>query len=164
VTRYVVEPDRARVDIEARSTLHALHGHAARATGEVELGADGRIAAGRLEVAVRDLGWGNPLLDRETRRRIDERAHPVIVGEVTADEPTGEGRHRTRGTITFLAVSHAVEGELRIEQPAADAIVVSGEQRFDVREWGLEPPRLLALKVAPEITVRIRIEARAPSP
>jgi hypothetical protein len=160
MTRYEVVPERSLIEIEASSTLHAIHGRATRAAGAIEIEPDGTIAAGQLEVEVRDLGWGNPLLDRETRRRIDERAHPSIVGKVVGDDRVDERRHRTRGTIEFHDVSREVEGELLIEVTAPDAIVVTGEQRFDVRAWGLQPPRLLALRVSPDLVVRIRIEAR----
>jgi polyisoprenoid-binding protein YceI len=159
VTRYVVDPETAEVEITASSTLHSIRGRARRASGEIDLAGDGTITAGRLEVAVRDLSWGNPLLDRETRRRIDDRSHPHIIGVVVDDEVRGDVHH-TRGSIAFHDVSRDVEGELHVELASPGAIVVRGEQRFDVRDWGLEPPRLLALKVAPDITVRIRIEAR----
>jgi hypothetical protein len=157
VARYVVVPEHSEVAVDADSTLHAIHGRAARATGEIDIGVDGRIVEGRLEVEVRDLSWGNPLLDRETRRRIDERTHPSITGTIVADECIGEGVHRSRGTIAFLGATHDVSGELHVEEGAPGTLVVTGEQRFDVRDWGLQPPRLLALKVHPEITVRIRL-------
>jgi hypothetical protein len=160
MTRYIVVPEHSEVAVDAGSTLHSIHGRAARPTGEIEIGVDGRMTEGWLEVEVRDLSWGNPLLDRETRRRVDERTHPSITGTLVGDECIGEGVHRSRGTIAFLGATHDVSGELHVEESSPGTIVVTGEQRFDVRDWGLQPPRLLALKVHPELTVRIRLRCQ----
>jgi hypothetical protein len=55
------------------------------------------------------------------------------------------------GTIDFLGVSTLVEGEISIEP--GPRLVGAGE--VDVRWWGLEPPRLLVLRVDPIVTVEI---------
>ena len=126
MARYVVVPEHSEVAVDADSTLHAIHGRAARATGEIDIGVDGRIVEGRLEVEVRDLSWGNPLLDRETRRRIDERTHPSITGTLVGDELVAAGVHRTWGTIAFLGATHDVNGELHVEEGGSGALVVTG--------------------------------------
>ena len=38
-------------------------------------------------------------------------------------------------------------------------IRLSGSSRFDVRDYGMEPPRILMLKVEPEVDVRVDIQA-----
>ncbi len=38
-------------------------------------------------------------------------------------------------------------------------IRLAGSSRFDVRDYGLEPPRILTLKVEPEVDVRVEILA-----
>ena len=38
-------------------------------------------------------------------------------------------------------------------------ISLSGKSRFDIREFGMEPPRVLILKVEPEVDVRVEIIA-----
>jgi hypothetical protein len=36
---------------------------------------------------------------------------------------------------------------------------VEGEQVFDVRAFNLEPPKILLLRVHPDVTVRVRVVA-----
>lgn len=164
MTRYEIVPERSEIHVEGSSSVHGIHGHADGATGFVEFDADGRLVAGRLEVDAERLRWGNPLLDGETRRRIDTARHPTIVGELSElDAPPARaaGLLRAHGSITFHGVTHPVEGEVTVSEPTPGTVLVEGEQTFDVRDWDLQPPRLLLLKVSPEIRVRIRIEAVA---
>ena len=35
----------------------------------------------------------------------------------------------------------------------------AGESTFDIRDFGMEPPRILMLKVQPEVGVRVEIVA-----
>ena len=38
-------------------------------------------------------------------------------------------------------------------------IHLAGESSFDIREFGMEPPRILMLKVEPEVEIRVEIFA-----
>ena len=52
------------------------------------------------------------------------------------------------GDLTFRGVTRQYEDEMTLE--ATDGIVIlAGEKTFDVRDFGMEPPRILLLKVEP---------------
>jgi len=158
VTRYDIDATQSEVRVEASSSLHGITGHAKGLRGWVDL--DGTTITGaRIELDAERLAWGNPLLDRETRRRIDAGRHPTIVGTMTAPASSENGTAGLRGTIAFHGVEREVSGSVVVTSPTADAVVIEGEQTFDVRDWGLEPPRLLMLKVNPDIVVAIRVRA-----
>jgi len=158
VTRYDIDPVQSEVRVEAASSLHAITGRAEGLRGWVEL--DGATITGaRIELDAERLRWGNPLLDRETRRRIDATRHPTIVGTMTAMDSNDDGAARLRGTIAFHGAEREVIGSVVVTTTTADAVVIEGEQIFDVRDWGLEPPRILMLKVDPDIRVSIRVLA-----
>ena len=54
---------------------------------------------------------GNPLEDRELRRRIDARRYPTIDGELTDMHETGrDGRYLVRGDLTFKGVHPQLRG------------------------------------------------------
>jgi hypothetical protein len=36
---------------------------------------------------------------------------------------------------------------------------LEGERVFDIRDFGMQPPRILMLRVHPEVAVRVSIEA-----
>jgi polyisoprenoid-binding protein YceI len=158
VTRYEIDAGQSAVRVEASSSLHGITGHAEGLRGWVDV--DGTTITGaRIELDAERLTWGNPLLDRETRRRIDAGRHPTIVGTMTAVDSNDDGAARVRGTIAFLGVEREVSGSVVVTTADADELVIEGEQTFDVRDWGLEPPRLLMLKVNPDILVAIRARA-----
>lgn len=110
-----------------------------------------RSVSGRLEVPISDLASGNPLVDREMKRRVDTTTHPLIVAEIDSTEDTDGNTAKITGTIRFLGAETLVEGEINLV--SGPRLVGVGE--FDVRWWGLEPPRLLMLRVDPIVTVEI---------
>lgn len=157
VTRFEILPDRSRVWIEGSSSIHPIRASATGLTGWAELADSGVLSAGLVEIELERLSSGNPLVDRETRRRVNARRHPTIRGTVTA--VTGDkSAPSVVGRIEFRGESCDVEGDLSI-RPHDDAISIEGKQLFDVRDWGLKPPRLGLLKVNPEVEVRIHVEA-----
>lgn len=160
MTTYRIDPSASTVDVAATSTLHGIDGHADGVTGSVEIDDDGVLGGAQVELDAARLGWGNPLLDRETRRRINVRDHPTISGRVLSVESAADGMH-VRGSIGFLGVENEVTGAVSVVAASPGRVVVEGEQSFDVRDWGLAPPNLLLLRVEPMIRVRIHVEAVA---
>ena len=144
--------------------MHAIDGRASEVNGTVDVDLAGSqvrgVSAGRVEVPVRSLRSGNPLEDAELQRRVDARRFPTIVGEVrTATPVDGEaGVFRVDGDLTFHGVTQAITGELRITSDG-DRVRIEGEHVFDVREFGIKPPRILMLRVEPDVRVTINLVA-----
>jgi polyisoprenoid-binding protein YceI len=161
---YRIVSDASEVAIHARSTLHAIDGTATDVGGTVDLGtgADGslRLHGGRIEVPVGSLRSGNPLEDAELQRRIDARRFPTIVGEVrSATAIDGEaGAFRVEGDVTFHGVTNPITGELRVARDG-DRVRIEGERVFDVRQFDIKPPRILMLRVEPDVRVTISLVA-----
>ncbi|MGH9115206.1 MAG: hypothetical protein ACRDWW_05185, partial [Acidimicrobiales bacterium] len=87
MARYRIVPERSRVWIDARSSVHPIHSSTDGLDGHVELELDehGRVdasvkAAARVSLPVARLSSGNALEDRELRKRIDAKRFPVIDG------------------------------------------------------------------------------------
>jgi polyisoprenoid-binding protein YceI len=99
------------------------------------------------------------LIDREMKRRIDARRYPTIAGELSEMKATADGRFAARGTLTFRGVTREVEGELQVTDDGNGGAHITGSQVFDVRDFDFEPPKILMLKVHPDVTVRIDIVA-----
>ena len=167
MTRYDIVPDRSEVWIEASSNVHPIHSKTDGLEGFVELDvADGGLVdltaapSGRLSFPVARLRSGNPLEDRELRRRIDARRYPTIAGDLTVMAETGEdGRYRVEGDLTFKGVTRRYEDEMTLEAVNGQMVILAGEKTFDVRDFGLEPPRILLLKVEPAVRVKVAIVA-----
>lgn len=156
--RWSVDPANASITFVATSSVHPIR-TGGTASGWFEAAFDGATFApeqelcGRLEIPLANLSSGNPLIDREMRRRVDTTTHPLIAAEIESTEDAGGDTAKITGTIHFLGMETLVEGELNLLPGPR----LAGVGEFDVRWWGLEPPRLLMLRVDPIITVEIDV-------
>lgn len=166
MARYQIDPSRSQVWISARSNVHPIHTSTSGLEGWIDLRftATGRLdlrarPTAHLELAVARLRSSNPLEQRELRRRIDAKHHPLITGELTSFEPADDGRFRAGGDITFRGVTQAHSDDLTIEKVDDSTIRVEGQSSFDIGDFGMEPPKILVLKVEPVVEVRIEVTA-----
>ena len=155
--------------IDARSNVHPIHTEAEGLEGWLELDStDGKVNGdqaprGHLEFPIDNLKSGNPLEDREMRRRTDARRYPTISGDLKALKQSGDtSRYVVSGDLTFRGVARTYEDEMTIEIDGA-TVNLAGQSTFDIRDFGMEPPRILMLKVQPEVTVRVEIVAEKDS-
>jgi polyisoprenoid-binding protein YceI len=161
-----IVPDRSTLEIEARSSLHPINGEATGLEGAIEAEiVDGRLDLSippmlRLEVPVSRLSSGNALYDGEMQRRIDSRRYPRIVAEAKDVRALGQdSRYSVRGDVSLHGVTKAVEGELNVSLPDERTLVVEGAHSFDIRDFNISAPKIMMLKVHPDVNVRLRLVA-----
>lgn len=165
MTRFAIVPDRSQLAAVARSSVHPIHGESSRLSGTIEIEInDGTVdlsvpPKAHVELDLDELSADNALYDGELKRRIDARRYPTVTGDLTDAKAAGPaGSFAVRGDLSLHGITHSVEGtaSVRIEGSTLSA---DGELRFDMRDFGLDPPRILMLKVFPEVDVRIEIVA-----
>jgi polyisoprenoid-binding protein YceI len=157
------------VFIDARSTLHPIHSESTGLTGffEGDVDVEGLLdlsvpPRASLEMRIALLSSGNPLYDREMKRRVDAKRFPAITAELTDMKPAGAaGRYTTEGDVTFRGVTQRVTDELVVSVPDAGTIVFQGEHDFNLPDFGMEPPKIMMLKVHPDVKIRVHIVAKA---
>jgi polyisoprenoid-binding protein YceI len=167
VPRYVISPERSHVWIDASSNVHPIHSTTDGLEGFVDLAfaSGGAVdmnvtSSAELSLAVSRLSSGNRMEDRELHKRIDSRKFPTIKGVLGSIRESDEaGTYRVSGDITFRGVSQHHEDLMQISSIDDDTIQLDGHSRFDIREYGMEPPRLLMLRVEPEVDIRVEIFA-----
>lgn len=167
MTRFRIDPDRSRVWIDARSNVHPIHSETDGLRGfvDLELDADGRVKAGapaaaELSLDVSRLSSGNRLEDRELYKRVDARRYPTIEGVLETLEADGsENGYRVAGQVTFRGVSRRYQDVVTVEARDPKSITLAGASRFNIKDFGMDPPRVLMLRVEPEVDVRIEIVA-----
>jgi hypothetical protein len=156
------------VSIDARSNVHPIHTDTDGVEGYIDLAIapDGSVdlsstpPLGRISFAVERLKSGNRMEDRELQRRIDARRYPLIEGTLKAiSDDKSAGSYRVGGDITFRGVSGYHEDLMEIRQVDGGTILLTGSSRFDIREYGMQPPRMLMLRVEPEVEVRVELFA-----
>jgi polyisoprenoid-binding protein YceI len=167
VTRYRIVPERSHVWIDARSNVHPIHSSTDGLEGflELEMAPEGGVdlavkPVAQLSLPVSRLSSGNRMEDREMQKRIDAQRYPTIVGVLDQMEKSAEdGSYRVSGDITFRGVARHCEDEMTVGAVDGQTIQLAGKSRFDIRDFGMEPPRVLILKVEPEVDVRVEILA-----
>jgi len=164
--RFRIVPERSRVWLEASSSVHPIHGEASGLSGSIDVQFDGTgldLSASpdiKVELPVEELKSGNRLEDAEMMRRIDARRYPAIRGVVKEMKSQGvDGRYVVTGDLSFHGVTQSVEGEVTVSRPDDGTLIIEGERQFDIRDFNVSPPKILMLKVHPEVKVRIRVEA-----
>lgn len=167
MSRYRIVPERSRVVIDAKSNVHPIHSSTDGIEGyvELEMAADGHLdlsskPSGRLSLPASRLSSGNRLEDRELYRRIDVRRYPRIDGVLVEMEPSGNGSYKVNGEVTFRGVTRPKVDEMTIEAVDDATIRLAGTSVFDIRDYGMEPPRILTLRVDPEVEVSVDILAK----
>src|SRR4051794_24005773 len=167
MARYRIVSDRSGVVIDARSNVHGIHNRATGLEGFVDVAvlADGTIdltapGAAELTLAVDRLRARNPLETAELRRRIDARGYPVITGRLDAVTASGDaGVYLAHGDVTFRGVTLPAEDEIRVSTLDDGSVRIEGIHEFDIRTFGMEPPRVLMMRVEPVVTVRLDVVA-----
>jgi polyisoprenoid-binding protein YceI len=167
VALYGIIPERSYVWVDARSSVHPIHSKTNGLEGFVnfELTPGGEVdlastPAGALSLSVDRLSSGNAMQDRELRRRIDAARFPKIDGVLAQMVPSGTpGKYRVSGEVIFRGVTRRYDDEMTVAALDADALQLAGKSRFDIRDFGMEPPRVLMFRVEPEVDVTVEIIA-----
>jgi polyisoprenoid-binding protein YceI len=165
MARYRVVSARSRLWVDARSSVHPIKVESAALEGSIELElVDDRVnlaspPKGSISVDVESLKTGSRREDRELERQLQMRKHPRIRGEVREVEALDGARYKVRGDLSLRGVTKSVEGEVSLRVVDDQTIQVEGERTIDVRDFGLQPPRLVMLRVYPDVRIRARVVA-----
>lgn len=162
--RFTFDSTRSYLQVSGRSSLHPIDTETRGITGWLEASPaeDGALdlaapVAGELELAVNRLTSGNHLYDRELRRRIDARRYPTIGARLVRVSPSGaNGTYLVSGEVTFHGRTLTFEHDMSIRFHG-DEVSLSGADVFDIRQFGMEPPSMLMVRVYPEISVRLEL-------
>lgn len=163
-THLRLDPASSSFDIHGSSSVHPIDIRGTDLDGwlEVDDSDASSLSGGRLTVPAAGLRTGQPLQDLELRRQIRSAAHPDITAVLEDECPLpAKGAVPVSGHVTFLGVDVPAAGVLQLER-LEDCIELSGTARFDVRDFGLKPPRVLGLRVHPEVDVTLRARFTVP--
>lgn len=169
MARYEINPERSEVRIAARSSIHPIDAVTNGLAGffEAEMGDGGVLdlsvtPKARLDFPVERLTSGNALYDREMKRRIDARRYRTITGELKEMKQTDEpARYLVGGDVTFRGVTRHFEDEMSLSILDEHSVSLQGSHVFDIREFDMEPPKIMMLKVYPDVSVSVKIVAVA---
>ena len=167
MTRFRVVPGPSSIDTEVRSSVHPIHGRATELAGVVEgeFDGDGRPLldqphGGWVEIPVEAIRSGNRLTDLEMQRRADVGRYPTIRFEVRRAWPVnGTDRYRAAVSVTARGRTQSFEEDFQLRRNNG-RLVLDGQHTFDMRDFGVNPPRILTLRVEPQVMVSVRLVAQ----
>jgi polyisoprenoid-binding protein YceI len=169
MARYELQPDASLVHVFARSTLRPFTG-AGPISGYLDITLqDGRIdldqpCRGELRLRVDELRGDVPHLDRELRNRMDSDRYPTVTAVLTEVRAGAAGGYRMSGDLTLHGRTKHVSGDATLTFEPDGSVILRGTLHLDMRDFGLVPPRLLVLRVHPDIEVRLGVTAAAVQP
>ena len=166
MSRYRAVPEESKFWAELDSNAHPVEVKAAGMYGYIEasFNGDGQLdpaATHRAQLAfwVEDLNSGNELRDIEMLRRMNSRGHPSIEWSVKKVSLLNRGRCRASGEVTVRGRTRSFEEDFKMSV-APGLLVLEGEHVFDMRDFGIEPPRFFWLWIEPRIKVGVRVVAK----
>lgn len=66
------------------------------------------------------------------------------------------GTYLTEGDVTFKGVTRRVRNQMIVTSAPPGALCLEGEHTFDIREFGMDPPKILMFEVHPDVSVPVR--------
>ena len=160
MARYRLVPERSKIWAEARSSLHPIKVETTGLEGVLEMTIiDGHLDAnapvsGNVELDASLLKTGNGLYDRELERKLEMRKYPRVRGRVISVKVLDSRAYHVQGELSLRGQTSPVEGDVRMRIVDATTVEFQGEQTIDIRNFGLEPPKFLMLKVYPDVKLR----------
>ncbi len=164
--RFTVNTAQSTVQVGLRVNLHPSHINANALSGFIECEVDDQGQPrldqpyrAELSLPVDAIKSGNGIQDREMRRRFDTSRYPVITAVVTHGEALDvEGRYRATAQLTMHGVTKDITGDLTLTV-SGTTMTVDGQQVINVKDFGIDPPRLIILKVEPDVDLQVHIVA-----
>lgn len=170
-TTFDVMPGRSAVLVKARSSVGPISFATSDVRGEIGAGVEedtigaGDPVTGQLTVSLTSLTSGNGLYDTELKRRIDARRYPDAFLELEHAVRAGRtNRYDLTARLEIHDIVRPLVGFVTVEPLRRDVLVVRGQQMLDIREFDLDVPMTLALKIQPEVSVEMHLEAQARPP
>lgn len=166
MAQYRIDPDDSDIFVEARSNVHPIEIRTQGLTGTIDVD----VKSGELELATSPratlhfpaelLRSGIELYDNEIHRMIEVRKYRAIRGELTQVTEISKGRYRLRGSLSLHGVTRDIEGEVRVQvRDQGRVLEIEGEHTLDMRDFDLDPPKILMLQVKPDVRVHATLRA-----
>ena len=118
------------------------------------------VRAARLSLPRRSVVIGQPA--RGSRAAAPHRLQALSDDRRPDDEAAGDG---LRGALPSHGRPHvprrhpACEDEITITSIDDRTLRLEGESAFDIRDFGMEPPRIFMFRVDPDVKVRVEVVA-----
>lgn len=152
--------------VEARSNVGAVSFGSTEVSGVIEAVREGDVVdtsqgpSARLTVPLASLTSGNALYDAELQKRLAVQRYPIVTIELTEAESGGGPSYHVSGNVTIHGVTATLSGGVELSFPEPDAVLVTGEHVIDIRDFDIDVPSVLMLRIYPDVKVSLQLLAR----
>lgn len=164
--RFEVDPTASALLVEARSNVGVVSFGTTEVTGVVEAVRQGSALdlgsspTAHLSVRLASLTSGNALYDAELHKRLAVQRFPFVTLELTEADLVEGSDYRVSGRVTIHGVASTLYGGVVLTFPQADTVLVTGEQTIDIRDFDIDVPSVLMLRIYPDVKVSLHLVAR----
>jgi polyisoprenoid-binding protein YceI len=169
MSKFDFDPTASMMSLDGRSTLHPIHAETNGLTGWIQADlafttGEVKVHSGQLCIPLIGLTSEHTLYDAELHRRLDVRRYPEATGVMSDWQPTDrEGTYRVTGDVTVRGVTCNVVDDMSLSAEDSRTVILSGTRCFDVRDFGMDPPHLLLVRVHPVVTISVALVGRLAS-
>ncbi len=152
--------NESTVELHANSSVHPINGeiHDVRGEATVEV-TDGALdpsgATGYIEADVEHLKSGKKLEDMALRKQVEAKKYPTVRYEVRSVEG-GPDRFKVTGAFTFHGVTQEFTEDVAARVDGG-TLHVETEHTFDITQFGVQPFKILNMKIYPEVRLVLRL-------
>ena len=166
MAHYVVDAERSTVSIAAKSNVRPINASTNGLEGFVNIAFDrGGLVdlstqpSGHVSLHVDQLHLG-PRMDRELQKRLDTRRFPSIDCEFVHVEATAlPGAYLVGLDVAWRGITKRQVHHMTLRCSDDRTMAMEGSATFDIRDFGLEPPKMLLFKMEPEVELRLDLTA-----
>lgn len=165
-TRFAVDRTASAVLVEARSNVGGVSFGSTDISGVIEAVRHGDSVdtnakpCASLTVPLASLTSGNALYDAELQQRLAVQRHPLVAIELLEATLVADSDYRVRGTVTIHGVTVTLTGRLGLAFPEPDTVLITGEHIIDIRDFDIDLPSVLMLRIYPDVKVSLQLLAR----
>jgi polyisoprenoid-binding protein YceI len=164
-----VVPEQSALLVEARSSAGPITFGTMTLDGRAEFATSPDIdslvpISAYLAIPVSGLVSGNALYDAELRRRLDSRRFPLIAVELHTARSRGGGRYVAEGDLTIHGTTRRLTGSVSLAEQDEDTLLATGSEVVDIRDFDIDLPSVLMLKIYPDVSVQFRLTATRAQP
>lgn len=165
----------SQLRVEGTSTVRGYTCEAKEINGAIQSDPDasivdittlGTIVRGvALEIPISDLDCGNGTMNDHMRKALKAKEHPTIAFQVASHQVTvedGTGKIEMEGDLTIAGTTKRIKISASATPGAEGAIQISGSHELNMKEYGVNPPKLMlgAMKVNEKVVVHFDITLR----
>lgn len=156
---------KSKMSIFGTSSLHDWEETVEEQSGKIQLSNQGTLTITNLNVSIvaESLKSGKSAMDKNTYKALDTKNHKNITFKMKESKKVtalGNDNYQVTvsGVMTISGVSKPIDLSFKMTV-AAESVTLEGEKSFNMKDYGIEPPKALLGTITTGEVVRIKFKS-----